>query len=125
MKLDYLSQERVRSTFLEDFRRVLGEEFGLRAHFDYVDPDHDPRALYPVSCLLNEPQRPIAVFALPSDDAINVATISLQQLRSWGRRFFAAGIHEEQERATARPSLASATWSTSSSPFSMGTRARS
>jgi len=97
MKLDYLSQERVRSTFLEDFRRVLGEEFGLRAHFDYVDPDHDPRALYPVSCLLNEPQRPIAVFALPSDDALNVATISLQQLRSWGRRFFAAGIHEEQE----------------------------
>ncbi|MBA3420893.1 MAG: DUF1828 domain-containing protein [Thermoleophilaceae bacterium] len=94
--LDYLTQERVRSTFLEDFRRMLGSEFGSRAHFDYVDADHDPRALYPVSCLLNEDPRPVAVFALPSDDAINVATITLQQFRNWGRRFFAAGIHEEQ-----------------------------
>jgi hypothetical protein len=95
--LDYLTQERVRSTFLEDFRRVLGSEFGHRAHFDYVDAYHDPRALYPVSCLLNEGPRPVAVFALPSDETINVATITLQQFRNWGRRFFAAGIHEEQE----------------------------
>jgi hypothetical protein len=96
--LEYLTQERVVSTFVEDFRRVLAASFPGRAHFDYIDEDNDPRGLYPVSCLLNEIPRPVAVFALPSDDAVNVATITLQQFRNWGRGLFSTGVFEEQEQ---------------------------
>lgn len=95
--LDFLTQERVRSTFLDDFRRLLSSAFGPRAHFDYVDESHDPRGLYPITCLLDETSRPVAVFALPSDDALRDATITLQQLRTWGLRLFSTGIHDDQE----------------------------
>lgn len=95
--LRFLSRERVQSTFKEDFRVLMADSFGTRARFDYVDPDHDPNARYPVDCLVNGTARPLAVFALGSDSAVDVATIGLLQFKSWGRRIFSAGVFEDQE----------------------------
>ncbi len=94
--LEYLSQERVRSTFVDDLKRLLSERFGQRAQFDYVD-ERDPQELYRLTCLLNHAPRPVAVLAIPNDDACRDATIALQQFRTWGRRLFATGVFEEQE----------------------------
>jgi hypothetical protein len=95
--LEYLSQERVRSTFVDDLRRLLGDRFGERAQLDYVDAERDPQSLYKLTCLLNHAPRPVAVLAIPNDDACRDATIALQQFRAWGRRLFATGVFEEQE----------------------------
>jgi hypothetical protein len=94
--LDYLSQERVRSTFREDVRRMLREHFGQRAHINYVDPVHDAKGLYPVDCMLNETQRPVAVFALLNDDNTRDATIALQAFHSWGKELFSTAIFQDQ-----------------------------
>jgi hypothetical protein len=100
--LDYLSQERVRSTFRDDVRRLLKERFGARAHINYLDRKHDPRGQYPVDCLLNETDQPIAVFALLNDDNTRDATITLQEFRSWGRELFSTAIFADQEKINRR-----------------------
>lgn len=100
--LDYLSQERVRSTFREDVRRLLKERFGSRAHINYLDPKHDPRGQYPVDCLLNKTDHPIAVFALLNDDNTRDATITLQEFRAWGREVFSTAIFADQEKISRR-----------------------
>ncbi len=95
--LDFLSRDVVRSTFLEDFTILLSEEFQERALFDYVDPDRDPHAHYPVDCLVNGIDRPLAIFALSNDSRCRDATITLHQFREWGRELFSAGVFEDQE----------------------------
>lgn len=100
--LRYLSRDRVASTFLEDFRSLLAERFGDRAHFEYVDPERDPQGKYPIDCLLNNMPRPVAVFAIPNDDRCRDAQITLLQFRAWGRELFSTGIFEDQETVNRR-----------------------
>lgn len=100
--LDYLSQERVESTFREDVRRLLRDRFGSRAHIDYVDSEHDAKGLYRIDCMLNEAERPVAVFALLNDDNTRDATITLQEFRAWGRELFSTAIFEDQEKINRR-----------------------
>lgn len=96
--LDLLSRELVRSTFMEDFRRLMRDSFGDHAHFDYVDLERDPNRNYQIDCLLNNRPRPVAVFALPNDDRCRDATIALHQFREWGRDLFSTGVFEDQEQ---------------------------
>jgi hypothetical protein len=96
--LDFLSRERVRSTFMDDFRQLMQEQFGKYAQLDYIDSEHDPNGNYPIDCLLNHRPRPVAVFALPNDDHCRDATITLHQFREWDRELFSAGVFEDQER---------------------------
>lgn len=96
--LRFLSRERVRSTFVDDFRGLLKTRFGERAHFGYVDAQHDPNGDYTIDCLLNESPSPVAVFAVPNDDACLLATITLLKFRTWGIPLFSTAIHEAQEQ---------------------------
>jgi hypothetical protein len=96
--LDLLSREMVRSTFMEDFRRLMQDSFGDHAHLDYVDLERDPNRNYPIDCLLNNRARPVAVFALANDDRCRDATITLHQFREWGRDLFSTGVFEDQEQ---------------------------
>jgi hypothetical protein len=100
--LDYLSQERVRSTFREDVERLLSERFGSRAHFAHVDPEHDSAGEYPIDCLLDESRRPVAVMAVGNDDQCRDATITLQQFSAWGRELFSTAIFADQEKINRR-----------------------
>ena len=94
----FLSRERVRSTFLEDFRAFMEERVPEhRRAFDWHDPDHDPEGKYPVDCRVNGVPNPLFVYALPNDDRVQVATISLLQFERWGLPLRSMGLFEDQE----------------------------
>ena len=96
--VSYLSRERVGSTFMEDFRALLGETLPEeRVRFAWSDPTHDPHGMYVVDCRVNGMSRPLFVHALGSDGRTRDATIALLQFEKWGLAFQSLGIFEDQE----------------------------
>jgi len=75
----FLTRERVRSTFLEDFREFIEKTVAKeRRRFDWHEPRHDPEGLYTVDCRIEVPtDDPIFIYALQSDDKVKDATIGL------------------------------------------------
>ena len=95
--VSFLSRERVRSTFLEDFREYITERVPeSRRSFDWKDPEHDAKGIYPVDCRINGVSRPLFVYALLNDDRTRDATISMLQYEKWGLVFRSLAIFEEQ-----------------------------
>jgi hypothetical protein len=96
--VSFLSRDRVRSTFLEDFKRFIESHIPPeRLTFDWTDPASDPKRHYPVDCRINGMKRPLFVYALPSDSQVKDATISLLTFERWGLEPLSLGIFEEQE----------------------------
>lgn len=96
--ISFLSRERVRSTFLVDFRKVMESTVPAeRRTFDWRDPVHDPQGMYSVDCRINSMPRPLFVFALPNDDRARDTTIALLQFEKWGIPHRSLGIFEDQE----------------------------
>lgn len=96
--VSFLSRERVRSTFMEDFRAMMEESVPEeRRTFDWNDPQHDPQSMYSVDCRVNGMARPLFVFALPNDDRVRDTTIALLQFEKWGIPQRSLGIFEDQE----------------------------
>lgn len=95
----FLTRERVKSTFQDDLRALLAELVPEgRRSFDWHDPEQDPEGHYSVDCRINGLDRPLLVFALPSDEKTSVATITLLQLERWGITHRAVGIFQDQEQ---------------------------
>jgi len=85
----FLTRERVRSTFMEDFRSFMVETVPEeRREFNWHHSEHDPQGMYPVDCRVNGTKRPLFVFALPSDSKTMV----------WGLPLRSLGIFEDQEQ---------------------------
>lgn len=96
--VSYLTRERIRSTFMEDFQVLMREQVPEdRRSFDWHDPDHDPHGMYAVDCRVNGMTRPLFVYALPSDGKTRDATIALLQFEKWGLGFRSLAIFEDQE----------------------------
>ena len=96
----FLSRERVKSTFLEDFRSFMEAIVPAdRRSFDWFDAPHDPEGNYAVDCRVNGMPRPIMIFALPTDDRVRDATISLLKFETWGIPHQSVGIFEDPEEA--------------------------
>ena len=94
----YLSRERVRSTFLEDFREFMKAHVPeSRRAFEWHDAQHDPDGKYIVDCRINGRARPVFVQALPNDDKVRDSTIALLQFEKWGVSFRSLAIFEDQE----------------------------
>jgi hypothetical protein len=98
--ISYLTRERVRSTFMEDFRAFMEETVPPnRREFDWCDKLHDPTGKFPVDCRINNMPRPLLIQALPNDDKTNIATITFLNLEKWGIGipFRSLAIFEDQE----------------------------
>jgi hypothetical protein len=94
----YLSRERVKSTFMEDFREFMEAHVPeSRRTFDWHDPQHDPEGKYLVDCRINQRTRSVFVQALPNDDKVRDSTIALLQFEKWGISFRSLAIFEDQE----------------------------
>ncbi len=95
----FLTRERVRSTFLDDFQAFIEETVVQeRRRFDWHDPKHDPEGLYSVDCRIEVPAHdPIFIYALQSDDKVKDATIGLHQYERWGVPHRGVGVFENQE----------------------------
>ncbi len=96
----YLSRERVKSTFIQDFQtffmEIVPEE---RRQFDWYHPQRDPQRNYTVDCMINGMPKPIFIYALLNDSRIRDATISLLQFEKWKLVFRSLAIFEDQENA--------------------------
>jgi len=96
--VSFLSRERVRSTFMDDFRAMMESTVPEeRRTFDWKDPVRDPQAMYTVDCRINGMTRPLFVFALPNDDRVRDTTIALLQFEKWGIPQRSLSIFEDQE----------------------------
>jgi hypothetical protein len=97
--VSYLTRERVRSTFMEDFRAFLEETVSEnRREFDWHDPTNDPAGMYVIDCKINTMPKPLFVQALPNDDKTRDATITLLQFEKWGLAFRTMAVFEDQEQ---------------------------
>ncbi len=100
--VSFLTRERVRSTFLEDFRELLGEratEHGYALDFDYAHPLHDPDHLYPIPARLDGsalPTGPVFLFPVSNDEQCSYATIALYRWEGWGERFRSIAVFRDQ-----------------------------
>ena len=99
--ISYLSRERVRSTFRDDFQslmsQIIPEE---RRSFDWHDPQNDPSGKYTVDCHVNGMSRPLFAYALLNDANTRDATIALHQFGQWKLDFHPIAIFEDQESVT-------------------------
>jgi len=96
--ISFLSREVVRSTFMEDFRAFMKRHVPPdRLEFDWKDERHDPTGKYAVDCRINGMKRPLFVYALPSEEKVHIATISLLTFEKWKLPFQSLGIFAEQE----------------------------
>jgi len=101
--VSYLSRERVRSTFLEDFRTLMQEAVPeSRRAFDWYDRSRDPEAKYSVDCRINSMARPLFVFAVQNDDKARDTTIALHQFEKWGLALRSLAVFEDQEAINRR-----------------------
>ena len=98
--VSYLSRERVRSTFQEDFEALLQENVPARRMiFDWHHPDHDREKKYMVDCRINGMPEPLFVYALSGNDKIRDATIVLQKIMQWEIPCRPLGIFKERDKA--------------------------
>ena len=94
----FLTRERVKSAFWEDFVELLTQTVPEnRRTFDYFDAQHDLEGKYKVDCRVNHLPRPVFVFAIPNDDKCRDATITLLQFELWSVSHQSLAIFEEQE----------------------------
>jgi len=103
--VSFLSRERVRSTFLEDFRALMSATVpAARLAFEWMDEEHDPKGNYPVDARINSMRIPLFVYALPktSEDKINLTQIALLTFERWGIPFQSLSIFEDQEEVPRR-----------------------
>ncbi len=99
--ISYLSRERVKSTFYEDFRALIAENVPEdRYVFDWHDTQYDPEGVYEVNCHINKMANPLYIYALQNDNQVRDATISLLQFEKWKNSFYPIAIFQDADKVS-------------------------
>lgn len=95
--LSFLNREIVKSTFMEDFARIMKEELPQNRYaFDYYFEEQDPQKSYGVDCYVNGMEVPLLVFAIPHDSKCKDVTINLLKYEQWSIPHRSIAIFENQ-----------------------------
>lgn len=99
--MTFLDRATVKSTFREDFNRLVSEKAGeagiQNITFGYTHPAKDPQGKYPVDVRLNGvTSRQVLVFAVGNDDQCQTATIVLLQWEKWGEQSHSIAVFRDQ-----------------------------
>jgi len=93
--ITYLSRERAKSTFIEDFRQYFSKKFEeYKPEFEWT-AQRDAQRKYIVDCKLEVRGKIYLIFALQNDIAVANATINLLTFEKWNLKFNSIGIYEE------------------------------
>ncbi len=96
--VSFLSRERVRSAFKDDFRLLMRESVPeSRMEFDWSDSERDPKQVYTVDCRINGMPRPVFVHALDTNTKTRDATIALHEFERWEISYRSLAIFKDQE----------------------------
>jgi hypothetical protein len=100
----YLSRERVRSTFMDDFRELTRKVASPKHNvvYNWNEPHKDPTGNYPVDCKINGKGTPLLVFALPNSQRVAIAALSIHMFQKWGVQHKSIGIFEDQTKIDPR-----------------------
>jgi Domain of unknown function DUF1828 len=100
----YLSRDRVRSTFMDDFREWTRRVASAKREviYDWNEPHKDPTGNYPVDCKINGTGTPIFLFALPNNQRVAIAALSIHMFQKWGVAHKSIGIFEDQAKIDPR-----------------------
>lgn len=92
----YLSRERVRRTFLDDFKDFMTKNVPHeRMKVNWYDTYLDDSGKYRVGYRINGMARPLFVYALNNDARTQDATIALHQFLKWGIEFEPVGVFQD------------------------------
>jgi len=96
--INYLTRERIRSTFMEDFITFIEETVPSdRRIFNYHDKQHDPDGKYIIDYKINGIPKPLFVFGVQNDDKCRDITIACLKYEQFGIPFRTMAIFEDQE----------------------------
>ena len=96
--LAFLTRERVKSTFMDDFFQFIGNIIPAdRLTRDY-HVERDTEEKYPIDCKINGIAKPAFLYGIGSDAKCRDATIYLHQFEKWEEPHHPIAVFEDQER---------------------------
>jgi len=104
--LTFLNRTRTESTFYEDLAEIIsGIVDGKQLTRDYIYPDMDNAADYPIDFKIDGKSDPLFIFGIPSKDKARLATIVIERLLRAQAAFDSMLIFSDQSQIP-RPDLA-------------------
>jgi hypothetical protein len=96
--ISFLTRERVRSTFSEDFIELVRNSAPAReVAIGYSHPTHDPDKRYAVDARVNgTSERQVLLFGIMNDNQCRDATIILNRWERWGEQYTAIAVFQDQ-----------------------------
>ncbi len=101
--LTYLSRDRIKQSFLEEFKDLIIETLPTeRCTFNWHNQEEDLTGKYSVDCKVNSMQKPLMIFALQNEQKTLSSVITILKLKGWSVPFFPIGIYRNEEKVSSK-----------------------